>query len=94
MASQPAASNGNNLPGMNAMAPVLAGQQMDVNVLYQKVVELSELLRENRERTAAVVNGAEELAVSCRIFLSCSHSDFTDTSSFGRRRTVLTGGKF
>lgn len=42
--------------------PMNAGQQMDVNMLYQKVVELSDILRENRERTQAIVAGAEELA--------------------------------
>lgn len=42
--------------------PMNAGQQMDVNMLYQKVIELSEVLRENRERTQAIVAGAEELA--------------------------------
>ena len=43
-----------------------AGQQMDVNMLYQKVVELSEVLKENREKTHGIVAGAEELAVrSC-----------------------------
>lgn len=52
-----------NANGMNGM-PMIAGQQMDVNFLYQKVVELSELLRENREKTQAIVNGAEDLAVS------------------------------
>ena len=42
--------------------PMNAGQQMDVNMLYQKVIELSDVLRENRERTQAIVAGAEELA--------------------------------
>ena len=48
---------------MNGGLPMMAGQQMDVNYLYQKVVELSEVLRENRERTQGIVAGAEELAV-------------------------------
>lgn len=56
-------TNGNNVAAMNGL-PIGAGQQMDVNVLYQKVAELSEVLRENREKTAAIVNSAEELAVS------------------------------
>ena len=49
--------------GMGGL-PMNAGQQMDVNMLYQKVVELSEVLRDNRERTQGIVAGAEELAVS------------------------------
>ena len=47
---------------MNGL-PLIAGQQMDVNLLYQKVMELSEILRENREKTQGIVAGAEELAV-------------------------------
>lgn len=61
-------SNGNGA-GMNGMSvgiPMNAGQQMDVNMLYQKVVELSEVLKENREKTQGIVSGAEELAVSAR----------------------------
>lgn len=57
------AAGGSN--GLGAgMGPMNAGQQMDVNFLWQKVLELSEVLRENRERTRGVVEGAEELAVS------------------------------
>lgn len=48
---------------MNGM-PMIAGQQMDVNFLYQMVVELSEALKANREETAGIIAGAEELAVS------------------------------
>ena len=43
---------------------MIAGQQMDVNFLYQKVVELSEVLKDNREKTQAIITSAEELAVS------------------------------
>jgi len=46
--------------------PMIAGQQMDVNFLYQKVVELSEVLRDNREKVQGIVAGAEELAVCGR----------------------------
>lgn len=51
--------------GMNGvgMLPMNAGAHMDVNMLYQKVLELSEQLRANREQTAGIVRGAEELAV-------------------------------
>ena len=56
--------NGNgNGAGMNGL-PIAAGQQADVNYLFQKVVELSEVLKENREKTAGIIAGAEELAVS------------------------------
>lgn len=49
--------------GAAGMGPMSAGQQVDVNFLWGKVLELSEVLRENRERTRGVVEGAEELAV-------------------------------
>lgn len=49
--------------GLNLSMPMNAGHQMDVNMLYQKVLELSEVLKENRERTHGIVAGAEELAV-------------------------------
>lgn len=55
--------NGAGMNGMNVGIPMNAGQQMDVNMLYQKVVELSEVLKENREKTQGIVSGAEELAV-------------------------------
>lgn len=58
------ASGGSNGIGAAGMGPMNAGQQMDVSFLWQKVLELSEVLRENRERTRGVVEGAEELAVS------------------------------
>ena len=67
MASQ---SNGNGANGvappmtqMSAAMPVNAGQQMDMNALYQKIVELSEILEKNREQTRGIVASAEELAV-------------------------------
>ena len=59
---QPINNNGNGA-GMNGM-PIAAGQQADVNFLFQKVLELSEVLKENREKTAGIIAGAEELAVS------------------------------
>jgi hypothetical protein len=60
--------NGAGMNGMNVGMPMSAGQQMDVNLLMQKVLELSEVLKENREKTAGIIAGAEELAVS--IFIS------------------------
>ena len=74
--------NGN---GMNGM-PMLAGQQMDVNLLYQKVCELSDVLKENREKTQVIVKKAEELAVSlCQCFaivLSISNLMSSSVSRF------------
>lgn len=58
-------NNGNGI-GMNGLhmgLPMNAGHQMDINMLYQKVVELSEVLKENREKTQGIISGAEELAV-------------------------------
>ncbi|KAL8958573.1 MAG: hypothetical protein Q9193_004394 [Seirophora villosa] len=54
--------NGGPMNGLNLSMPMNAGHQMDVNMLYQKVLELSEVLKENRERTHGIVAGAEELA--------------------------------
>jgi len=54
---------GGAVNGMGVGLPVNAGQQMDVNMVYQKLLDLSEVLRENRERTQGIVAGAEELAV-------------------------------
>lgn len=65
MAQQQGATNGAGAAanGMNGM-PSNAGQQMDINLVFQKVLELSEQLKENREKTQGIVASAEELAVS------------------------------
>ena len=55
---------GGVMNGMNVAMPMAAGQQMDVNFVFQKLVELSEVLKDNREKTAGIIAGAEELAVS------------------------------
>jgi hypothetical protein len=36
---------------------------MDLNHLYSMVIELSEVLKNNREMTRGIINGAEELMV-------------------------------
>ncbi|KAI4139595.1 MAG: hypothetical protein L6R39_006207 [Caloplaca ligustica] len=54
--------NGGPMNGMSLSMPMNAGHQMDVNMLYQKVLELSEVLKENREKTQGIIAGAEELA--------------------------------
>ena len=62
-------TNGANGAGMNGMnglnmgMTMNAGHQMDVNLMYQKIVELSELLKENREKTQGIIAGAEQLTV-------------------------------
>ncbi|KAL2059265.1 hypothetical protein ABVK25_000557 [Lepraria finkii] len=58
---QPKVNTNGNSAAMNGV-PMSAGQQMDVNFLYQKVCELSEVLKENRERTQGIISSAEELA--------------------------------
>ena len=55
----------NGMNGMNVGLPMNAGQQMDLTVLYAQVEELSNLLKENREKTQAIIASAEDLAVSC-----------------------------
>lgn len=54
----------NGMNGMNVALPMNAGHQMDLNVLFNQVEELSQLLKENREKTQAIIATAEELAVS------------------------------
>ena len=64
---QQQANNANGSGGMNGMnvgMPMNAGSQMDYNLLYQKVMELAQVLQENREQTKDIVASAEELAVS------------------------------
>ncbi|KAL8948455.1 MAG: hypothetical protein Q9222_005363 [Ikaeria aurantiellina] len=60
--SQQVNGNGGPTSGMNLSMPMNAGHQMDVNMLYQKILELSEVLKENRDKTQGIVAGAEELA--------------------------------
>lgn len=51
--------NGNGGAGAMNM-PMNAGHPMDLNYLYEMVVELGGVLRNNREMTKGIVNGAEE----------------------------------
>ncbi|KAL9121061.1 MAG: hypothetical protein Q9187_002389 [Circinaria calcarea] len=53
---------GGAMNGMGVVIPTPAGQQMDVNLVFQKLVELSEVLKDNREKTQGIIAGAEELA--------------------------------
>lgn len=49
-------------PGPNI--PQNAGHQMDLNYLYSMVLELSDVLKNNRDMTRGIIRGAEELMVS------------------------------
>jgi hypothetical protein len=97
MASQPQLQvngngNGAGMSGMGAGMPMNAGQQMDVNMLYQKVIELSEVLKENREKTQGIVAGAEELAVSPHMFFHDNELSITQKAlliGFSGRRLIL-----
>ena len=60
----------NGMNGMNVGLPMNAGHQMDLNVLFNQVEELSQLLKENREKTQAIIASAEELAVSHICYVS------------------------
>ncbi|KAH1556431.1 hypothetical protein LV164_000899 [Aspergillus fumigatus] len=53
--------NGAGMPGMNAGIPMNAGHQMDLHHLYEMVLELSEVLKNNRETTKSIVSTAEEI---------------------------------
>ncbi len=81
----------NCMNGMNVALPMNAGHQMDLNVLFNQVEELSQLLRENREKTQAIIASAEELAVS---FVPCyycpTQSPVHFDLEFYFRGTVLT----
>lgn len=54
---------GSAMAGMNAGLPMNAGHQMDINHLYEMVLELSEVLKNNRDMTRNIVTSAEELMV-------------------------------
>lgn len=54
----------NALAGMtNGNMPMNAGQQMDLNHLYEMVLELSDVLKNNRDMTKNIVGSAEDLMV-------------------------------
>ncbi|RAL11099.1 uncharacterized protein BO97DRAFT_444044 [Aspergillus homomorphus CBS 101889] len=61
MPHTPGQVNGAGLPGMNGGMPINAGQQMDLHHLYDMVLELSEVLKNNRETTKSIVTSAEEI---------------------------------
>ena len=55
---------GANANGYASVAAINASQQMDVNFIYEKLKELSEVTQDNRIKAQGVINGAEALAVS------------------------------
>lgn len=66
----PGAALGNNNM-MNGL-PMNAGHQMDLNNLYDMVVEFSDILKNNREMTRGIVASAEEIMVRTT-FKACLH---------------------
>lgn len=55
---------------MNASMSMNAGHQMDLHHLYEMVLELSEVLKNNREVTKSIVSSAEDIMVC---FHPCNH---------------------
>lgn len=55
--------NGGAMPGMNGGLPMNAGHQMDLQQLYDMVLELSDVLKNNRDMTKNIVTSAEDLMV-------------------------------
>ncbi|KAL3467599.1 hypothetical protein BJX64DRAFT_146068 [Aspergillus heterothallicus] len=61
MATPPPQVNGVGIAGMNGGVPMNAGHQMDLRHLFDMVLELSEVLKNNREMTKSIVSSAEEI---------------------------------
>jgi hypothetical protein len=51
------------MAGMNGGVPMNAGHQMDLRHLFDMVLELSEVLKNNRDMTKSIVSSAEEIMV-------------------------------
>ncbi|OJD26196.1 hypothetical protein ACJ73_02427 [Blastomyces percursus] len=56
----PSTQNGAMGP-MHVGMPVNAGHQMDLNHLYEMVLELSDVLKNNRDMTKGIIDSAEEI---------------------------------
>lgn len=54
------------MAGLSAGMPMSAGQEMDLNYVYQMITELSEVLAHNRDTTRNIIRASEEIAVSSR----------------------------
>ena len=61
----PGQINGGGVAAMNGGMTMNAGFQMDLHHLYEMVLELSEVLKNNREMTKNIVSSAEEIMVRC-----------------------------
>ncbi|KAH8426190.1 uncharacterized protein LDX57_003934 [Aspergillus melleus] len=61
MPHTPGQVNGGGMAGMNGGIPMNAGHQMDLHQLYDMVLELSEVLKNNREMTKSIVTSADEI---------------------------------
>ena len=55
--------NGSGIAAMNSGMSMNAGRQMDLHRLYEMVLELSDVLKNNREVTKSIVSSAEEIMV-------------------------------
>jgi hypothetical protein len=58
-------NGGGGMAPVNVGMPMNAGHQMDLNHLYEMVVELSEVLKNNRDMTRNIISSAEEIMVCC-----------------------------
>lgn len=54
--------------GMGMNMPMNAGHQMDLNHLYEMVLELSDVLKNNRDMTKGIISSAEEIMVSAFVY--------------------------
>ncbi|OJJ49901.1 hypothetical protein ASPZODRAFT_139247 [Penicilliopsis zonata CBS 506.65] len=62
MPHSPSQANGGGMAGVNVSGmPMNAGHQMDLNHLYEMVLDLSEVLKNNREVTKSIVSSAEDI---------------------------------
>ncbi|KAL5049678.1 hypothetical protein BDW71DRAFT_204379 [Aspergillus fruticulosus] len=61
MATPPPQINGGGMAGMNGGVPMNAGHQMDLRHLFDMVLELSDVLKNNRDVTKSIVSSAEEI---------------------------------
>lgn len=69
-------NGGGAMAGMVSGVPMNAGHQMDLNHLYEMVIELSDVLKNNREMTRGIIASAEDIMV-CRS-RSCKWSSVTN----------------
>jgi hypothetical protein len=76
--------NGTGMAGMGMNMPMNAGHQMDLNHLYEMVLELSDVLKNNRDMTKGIISSAEEIMVSviACLFWCFSHIFYGVTAVF------------